>query len=436
MNVRLVKLLWGLVLLFGSHLLHGQNYPVCSGYPVNLALYNPAEAASDHTYIFINHRQQWTGVEGAPVLSTFNINTLLDQRRVGLGLKASSFARGLITTTDVLGTFAYGIPISKEDALYFGIAGGAISNSLDLTSVRDPSDPALSNFLNNNLHAAPSAGFVYKSASGLNFGVSLPQMIVSGSTEPESFRSATLSPFDQIIVSTYYRKKLSGIATRKVRGMRTRKQVDGYAPLELYLTYKYSAYQTSQFEALVKVNIGQHLWIGGGYRQAYGAVGFAGIAIKDVILHYAFEPGGQPESGFSQGTHEIQLGARLGKEKRLKRKAPVLQSTLQQRTEQRGARLRHTILTPEEEEQQQKKLPSRFYLVVVKAFVDFGQAEELKNTLINQKFNADIYYYAKDRRYYVHVLKATKAGEANEEAKKLKNYTRLKDARVVTINEN
>ncbi|PZR28421.1 MAG: hypothetical protein DI538_24875 [Azospira oryzae] len=417
----------------------GQNYPVYNSYPTNLYLYNPAEAASEYATLFINHRRQWTGIEGAPQLSTVNFSTLLDQTRTGLGVKISSYKRGLLTTTDAQATFAYGIPVGKNDAFYFGLSGGLVSHSVDQSKITDPSDPAIANYLNNNIQPAASAGFVYKSTSGIHLGVILPQFIAQIPASNQLSASPSVNPFEQILFSVYYKKKTeSRFVSRTVKGMRTRaKSAAGYAPLELYATYKLSAYQNSQFEVLAKVNLTQNFWVGAGYRQQYGFTASTGFAIKKFLLSYSFEPGSQPESGFSTGTHEIQLGLRFGEEKRLKRKAPVLRSALKASTpQQHSTRLQHSVSDPEKEEaMDQNKNAKKKFLVVIKVFSDFNQAELFKKKLIEQKFNAEIYYYAVDKKYYVHVLETLKSAEANEEVRNLKSYTKLKEAKVVIVQE-
>src|SRR5687768_9074448 len=68
--------------------MQAQNYPVYNSYYINPYLYNPAEAATEFTYIFVNHRQQWLGIEGSPRLTTVNFNTLLNESRAGVGVKS------------------------------------------------------------------------------------------------------------------------------------------------------------------------------------------------------------------------------------------------------------------------------------------------------------------------------------------------------------
>ena len=147
---------------------------------------------------------------------------------------------------------------------------------------------------------------------------------------------------------------------------------------------------------------------------------------------YSYEPGSQPESGFSTGTHDVIIGIRLGEQKKFKRVIPMLRSALKSNPiENHTARFQETVEDPDNiniDESSKKK-----YYVVIRAFADFAQADNYKKKLIGEKYNANIFYYAKEKKYYVHLLESTKQSEANEEAKNLKNYTKLKDARVLIV---
>lgn len=110
----------------------------------------------------------------------------------------------------------------------------------------------------------------------------------------------------------------------------------------------------------------------------------------------------------------------------------MLRSTLKVNpAEKHTARFSETVEDPDNinrDETAKKK-----YYVVIRGFADFNQADVYKKKLIADKYNADIFYYEKEKKYYVHVLEATKQGDANEEVKNLKNYTKLKDARVLVV---
>jgi type IX secretion system PorP/SprF family membrane protein len=412
--------------------LYAQNYALYNSYYINPYLYNPAEVASDNTYIFINHRQQWLNIEGAPVLTTVNFNTLLNETRAGIGFKASSFKRGLLSTTDVTLTYAYGVPLNQKSLLFFGLSGGAISNTIDITNV-DPNDPAIANYLANNLQPAANFGILLRSATGLNLGVALPQLFASKFNSISAFENTAVSPFDNVIASLYYKKKVEGkIVTRNRKGVRTRvKTNDSYAPLEFYALYKYSKFETSQFEVMGKLNLSENFWLGASYRQSYGFTGSLGFSLSKFLLSYSYEPGNQPEPEFSKGTHEIQLGLRLGEPRKFKRAAPVFRSALRTQNEQHSARFQHKEEDPDDIHLKQNA-KKKFY-VVIRSSADFTSADTYKRKLIEQKYNANVFYNQADKKYYVHVFETLKSAEAHEEARNLKNYSKLKEARVLTV---
>ena len=410
-----------------------QNFPVYNSYYINPYLYNPAEAASDFTYIFVNHRQQWMNIEGAPVLTTMNFNTMLNNSRSAVGIKMSSFKRGLLNTSDVTFTYAYGIAVSKNSRIYFALSGGAITNNINLDEA-DMSDPAVASYLADNIQPAGNFGLMLKSESGFNFGLAVPQLFTPKYNSASSFENTAVSPMDNVIISAYYRKKLSDkMVNKKRKGVnRTVKSEDSYAPLEFYALYKYAKAGNSQAEAMVKLNLSQHFWLGAGYRQSYGMSGSAGVAFSKFLLSYSYEPGSQPEPAFSQGTHEVQLGLKLGTLKSFRKKSPVLLSRLRQQTVQRSSRFKQEV-PPLNSGIQMATVAKTKYYVVIKVFTDFTAADKYKQELRNEKFNANVFYYEKDRKYYVHILETEKSSEANQEVRNLKTYTKLNTGRVLTI---
>jgi type IX secretion system PorP/SprF family membrane protein len=410
-----------------------QNYSVYNSYYINPYLYNPAEVATEFTYIFVNHRQQWMGVEGSPMLTTANFSTLLNQTRAGIGAKFSSFKRGILQTTDMSVAYAYGVPLSQKNTLFFGLSAGAISSNIDITQA-DATDPVIVDFLANNIQPAATFGTLFRSSSGINLGIILPQLFVTKFNSSSNFNDLTPSPFDNIIVSAYYRRKVEGkLVSRHRRGVKSKvKTQESYAPLEFYVLYKYAKAGNNQLEGMVKVNLSQNFWLGAAYRQSYGFTGSFGFSYSRFLFSYSFEPGNQPEPAFSKGTHEAQIGLRLGEAKKFKRTAPVLRSTLRSTPkEQHTARFQQTVEDPDniqKEDETKKK-----YYVVIRSFADFTSADAFKKKLLDQKYNAEIFYYDKDRKYHVYVLETVKQSEAHEEVRNLKTYTKLRDARVLTV---
>ena len=423
--------------IFKSFPAQAQNYGVYNSFFLNPYLYNPAEVASDYAYLFFNHRQQWTGIEGSPKLSTVNFNTLIDKSYTGIGGKISNYSRGVLQTTDLALTYAHGFALNENNAIFFGLSGGLISASIDFTKLDDDdlSDPAIANFLANNLQPASSFGMVYRSTSGLNIGLVLPQLFAPKFNSETHFSATEIAPFDNAFVSLYYKRKVEGkVVNKRVRGVRRRvKTSGGYAPLEFYALYKYSAYDNNQFEVIGKLNLSQNFYLGAGYRQSYGFTGHIGFSYNKFLMGYSFEPGNQPEAGFSKGTHEIQIGIRLSDEKSYKKAAPVLRSTLKNApTETHTARFNQATEDPNDINHPDNANKKKYY-VVIKAFGDFVGADAYKKKLIEEKYNADIIYNDIEKKFFVFVLSTLKSSEAYEEARNLKNFTKLKEARVLTI---
>lgn len=416
---------------------HAQNYPVYNSFYVNPYLYNPAEALTEYTQVYGLYRQQWTQVEGAPVISALTFNTLMNETRAGFGGKISSYKRGILNTTDAELTYAFGLPVGQKNWLFFGLSGGLTSNSVDMSKLKDSdlSDPAISAYLNNNMQPAANFGLLYRAGNGLNFGVSLPQLFPAKFNSNASFSNTTVSPADNVFVTLYYKRKVESRIVSKRKG-NVRKKVktqDAIAPLEFYFNYKYSKFGNSQFEFLGKLNLSQYFWLGASYRLPYGYTGNLGFNISRFVLSYSYEPGGQPDKGFSQGTHEMMLGLRLGGPKKFKRAAPVLRSTLKTNpSEHHTARFQETVEDPDKINKQEGT-SKKIYYVVVKVFADFNAADAYRKKLLTEKYNANIFYNPQDRKYYVHVLETEKASEAHEEIRNLKSYTKLKDARLLVV---
>ncbi|MDH4091413.1 MAG: PorP/SprF family type IX secretion system membrane protein [Cyclobacteriaceae bacterium] len=425
----------GLLLGVACTSVHAQNYPVYNSFYLNPFLYNPAEAITEYTEIYALHRQQWMSVEGAPVLSSLTFTTLLNDSRAGIGGKITSYKRGLLNTTDFSLSYAYGIPTGQKSWLFMGLSGGAISNSIDLTKITDPNDPAIANYLANNIQPAASFGMLYRTGGGLNVGISLPQLFPSTFNSDANFANTTVKPTDNVFLTIYYKRKLeSQMVSRSSGSIRKKvKTEESVAPLEFYFNYKYSKFGNSQFEFLTKLNVSQNFWVGASYRLPYGFTGNLGIHTQRFVFGYSYEPGNQPQNGFSQGTHEVVLGLKLGQPKKFRRPAPVLRSTLTQPpAEKHIARFQETVDDPDQIIQDEGQASKKYY-VVVRLFNEFTPADDYKQKLIKEKFNADIFYNPADKKYYVHVLETLKAAEASEEVKNLKTYTPLRQARVLIV---
>lgn len=422
-------------LLFAAILLPwhawGQNYPVYNHFFINPYLYNPAEVLSENSQLYLLNRQQWTNVEGAPTLSALTFNTLIKDTRSGVGVKFSSYKRGLLNTSDFGFTYGYGLPLGENNWLSLGITAGAISNQIDINKVTNPNDPAIQNYLANNLQLAGSAGLLFRSGKGFRMGIALPQLFTPAYNAPENFNTTGLSPLDKITVTMGYQRPLFRAKKEKTKIVMVENKP---SKLEGFLVFKYEKTGQHQLEALLRANLTENFWVGASYRLPYGLTGNLGFRYKQFLVGYSYEPGSQPETGFSQGSHEIIVGLRLGKPKQLSRIAPNLRSRLKEIPKvQLQTRFKETRLDIEKEIRLAPPPLKKRFLVVIKVFTDFRLADEFKVTLRKELYNAEVYFNRRDNRYYVYTLEVEDEQEAEDEVKNLKNFTDYKNAKVLIL---
>src|SRR5476649_1649765 len=107
-----------------------------SQYVFNGLAVNPAYAGyKDDWTLNLSSRIQWVGINGAPKTNTISIDGLTngENKKVGLGLLASTDQLGPQSTTSVYANYAYRLQLDANDTkrLCFGVAAGLIQYSLD-----------------------------------------------------------------------------------------------------------------------------------------------------------------------------------------------------------------------------------------------------------------------------------------------------------------
>jgi type IX secretion system PorP/SprF family membrane protein len=429
---KVVAFLFSLALLHASA--DAQNFDLYNNYFANPYLINPAEAATDYPLMFADYRKQWLGFNGAPAISTFTYTSRFNESRAGVGAKISSVTAGLLTTTDALLTYAYGIGLNDHHTLTFALSAGATSNQLDISKI-DTSDPAVQKFLDNSLNPTANFGMLFRCKSGVNVGVTLPELFKRNYQYPsEANHENAPMPTDEIIFSAYFSRNIqSGLVNKRKNGFVKKVKADTRkAPLEFFVLYRYRENEPAQAEGLVKINFSERVALGAGYRQWLGPMASMHFDFDKLLLSYAYEPFNKLAE-FTTSSHQIQLGLRVGKRKAdLKKKAPILKSTLRNKKEEHIARFQQE--NEDDLLQTESPVMKRHY-VVVKSFREFEQADLFKEKLITQKFNGNVIYNERDQLYHVYIYNSTKSSEAHAEARNVRSFTKLKQAKVITIEE-
>ena len=149
-------------------------------YMYNTPLVNPAYAGSRETITaFLLHRNQWVGLEGAPVTNNFSINMPVGDSNFGVGLNFVNDEIGPVAENQISVDLAYFIQISENYKLSLGLKGTGNLFQLDVNKLRiyDPADPQ---FQNMNTEFSPNVGAgLYLFSDKTYFGLSVPNFFES-----------------------------------------------------------------------------------------------------------------------------------------------------------------------------------------------------------------------------------------------------------------
>jgi type IX secretion system PorP/SprF family membrane protein len=142
-NIALVGLFIGLAASTAS----AQQDPMFTKYMFNRLAFNPAAAGSnEHLAITLIHRQQWIGLEGAPVSQAFNAHTPLPSQRAAVGFSLVNDKVGATGFSDMAFSYAYRTRFRADWQLSLGLQGSVANwranwSELILENNNDPTFP-------------------------------------------------------------------------------------------------------------------------------------------------------------------------------------------------------------------------------------------------------------------------------------------------------
>lgn len=175
-----------LLILFVASPAFSQQLPQFTQYMYNTISINPAYAGSrDAISLTALNRNQWAGVDGAPVTQTFSINSPLSNDRIGLGLSLINDEIGDENTTFIYGDFSYRVDLSADVSLRLGLKAGAYYYGLNDPTLGD--DPFFADEFN---RWTPNFGAgAYLSAQNWYVGFSAPKLINKDNNELSEFKA-------------------------------------------------------------------------------------------------------------------------------------------------------------------------------------------------------------------------------------------------------
>ena len=339
--------------------------------------------------------------------------------------------RSLLKSTNLQVSVGYKALFTENQWISFGLAGGLSMNNIELDNINDPailSDPALFDLVDSNFTPTASFGFNYHN-QGFNLGFSLPSLFRREVVGVEQFTTIELDPVKNYTVMASYKFPLAG----------------GNVQLEPHVIYRITETLPDQWEALAVAHIRDVLWIGGSYRDDYGATALLGFNIKDFMaVGYAYEFANTLVNGIPDGTHEIQLKINIGKPKDFTKKIKVIESgNRNARFYSDGgsevfvpstpvARTENQASDFEEEESAdeyfQEEMESGYY-VILQDFDSFENAYTYWAGIINDYgYKASFGYTTQEDKYYVYLFNSEDYQETEIELEKAKLLELFEDA--------
>ena len=301
-----------LVSLTGFITCQGQRLPFFTHHVLNPYIYNPAFAGYNQSAVFyLTHRQQWLGIEGAPVSTHLSFHTPAGNNNpISLGANLVHDRVGILRHSTAKATLAYLVPLSveKEHYVKFGISAGVGVHQYDLSETSVASDALIQRAATNSTFLDGRFGIHYRYEQ-LNIGVALPHLLTLPAQNPDGFSNVALDQFSRAIASVNYRFRL-GVESKLA-----------FVPT---LLYNFSHESASQLEAIGLLEFQESFWIGGGYQQQQGFGGLVGFKMKNLTFSYHYGTGGNALAAYAIGTHEVQLGFTIGKKKVMVKRKPRL----------------------------------------------------------------------------------------------------------------
>lgn len=107
-----------------------------SQYMYNMMVINPAYAGSREALsATVLYRNQWLGLEGAPVSQSLSLHSLMKNEKVGLGLNITNDRAAIQSNFNIQFAYSYILPLANGN-LAFGLQGGAVNYTSDYSKVK------------------------------------------------------------------------------------------------------------------------------------------------------------------------------------------------------------------------------------------------------------------------------------------------------------
>ncbi len=164
---------------------NAQQVPVLTQYAFNPFIINPALAGTNDYYqVRSSHRLQWLGFKDGPITNCISAYGPHPSKKYDMGFGGTiiSDITGPTSKNELLGSYAYNIPINKEIRLSMGLSLGLMQYKLDQNAIilndesgSSTTDPVMQNSSFSSIAPDASVGF-YLYSTTFNVGLAATQL--------------------------------------------------------------------------------------------------------------------------------------------------------------------------------------------------------------------------------------------------------------------
>lgn len=304
-----------ILILFGMiSVSEAQQLPIYNQFKYNQFVYNPALSGVDTEVpvLTLLHRNQWTGIDGAPETSLVSFNGVGTERNVGYAAYMYHDKTGILSTTSFYGNYSFTFTVLEDLNISLGLSAGVITKGIDKSEI----------VVHNNTDDIYSTNTSGSTVFDFNAGINLSYWNFDlGFAAPQLFEN-----------SIDYAKELEesqvvfGLERHYVASLRytygfEMKMLGDFgndmSVIPQVIT-RISPNSDIQFDAHVLLDLPKIGWIGGGYRSEIGPIANIGFNItSDLSLGYAYEFNTSELSNNLGSTHELALIYKFGGNKRI-----------------------------------------------------------------------------------------------------------------------
>ena len=257
---------------------------------MNMAVYNPAFTGTNGSFISLNSRSQWSGIEDAP-RTNYLIYHLPKSEKVALGFTAQNDQVFIENKTHFTIDYNYQLQLSEDQFLYLGLKGGGFYNNIDVNRLERlyaTYNPALEPVKS---YFTPILGLgMHYQAPDYFIGIGVPSLFNNKRFQDNSGWETTATD----VAYVYF----SGGTTLAI---------NENFNLEPVLIYRAVPNSPNLFSATFAVNFKEHLSIGGGYANNNNMAFFVSSKnIKGFEWGYGYEVMNRTDtSAIQNSTHEL-----------------------------------------------------------------------------------------------------------------------------------